>query len=136
MKCFYDGTQDAVGVCKSCGKGISSDYAVDLGKGLACKGHCEEDVRALIALIDSNLSMRATSQTLILGSGRAGILGSLFIFLMGAMFFVSGIMMKEGRGQFPLIMGSLFIAWSVVGFVRSLAIQRTIANSKSGKPGN
>ncbi len=136
MKCFYDRTQDAVGICKSCGKGISSEYAVDLGKGLACKDRCEEDARALIALIDSNVSMRATSQKLILGSGRTGMYSSIFLFLMGAMFFVSGIMMKEGGGQFPLIMGSLFIVWSFVGFARSFAIQRTIGNLKDGKPGN
>ena len=86
MKCFYDPTQDAVGSCKSCGKGLSLDYAVDLGKGLACKNRCEDDVRALIALIDNNVAMRATSKQLIEGSGRAGIITSVFYLLVGATF--------------------------------------------------
>ena len=128
MKCFYDTTQDAVGSCKSCGKGLSSDYAVDLGKGLACKNRCEEDVRSLIALIDNNVAMRATSQKLIQGSGRAGIVSSIFFFLMGTAFLVSGIVFWERRGLFPVVMGALFIAWSLFGLFRSFAIQRTISN--------
>jgi hypothetical protein len=132
MKCFYDATQDAVGTCKSCGKGLSADYAVDLGKGLACKNRCEEEVRSLIALIDNNVAMRATSQKLILGSGRAGIVGSLFLLLMGTIFLVSGIVWWERRGLFPVVMGALFILWSLFGFIRSYSLQRTISLAQNG----
>ena len=131
MKCFYDTTQDAVGTCKSCGKGLSADHAVDLGKGLACKNRCEEDVSSLIALIDNNVAMRATSQKLILGSGRAGIVSSLFFLLMGTTFLVSGIVLWERRGLFPVVMGVLFIAWSLFGLFRSYSIQRTISNAQN-----
>lgn len=129
MKCFYDTTMDAVGTCKSCDKGLSTDHAVDLGKGLACKNRCEDDVRSLIALIDNNVAMPATSQKLILGSGRAGIVSSIFFLLMGVAFLVSGIILWERRGLFPVVMGVLFIVWSPFGLFRSYSIQRTISNA-------
>lgn len=48
MNCFYHPTAVAVGTCKSCNKGLCRECAVDLGKGLACKGRCEEDVKAVM----------------------------------------------------------------------------------------
>jgi hypothetical protein len=132
MKCFYDITQDAVGTCKSCGKGLSAEYAVDLGKGLACRNKCEEDVAALIALIDNNVAMRATTQKIIQGSGRAGMIGSVLYLLMGGVFLVTGIIMSP-RGIFLVILGALFILWSLFALVRSYSIQRTIAESARRK---
>src|SRR5262245_35664997 len=57
MKCFEHQDRDAVGVCKSCCKGVCSECAVDVGKGLACRDRCEDDARALTAVIDSNCQM-------------------------------------------------------------------------------
>lgn len=130
MKCFYDPTQDAVGSCKSCGKGLSPDYAVDLGKGLACKNRCEDDVRALIALIDSNVALRATSTKLIEGSGRAGIITSVFYLLVGATFLTTGLIFRDRISIFPVVLGALFIVWSLFGFFRSRAIQRAITEAR------
>ncbi len=89
------------------------------------------NVRSLIALIDNNVAMGATSQKLILGSGRAGIVSSLFFLLMGAAFLVSGIVLWERRGLFPVVMGVLFIVWSFFGLFRSYSIQRTISNAQN-----
>src|SRR5262249_52940930 len=57
MHCFYHQDKYAVGVCKSCGKGVCIECAVDLGKGLACRGRCEESVRAITQLIDRNIQL-------------------------------------------------------------------------------
>ena len=126
MKCFYDTTQDAIGTCKSCGKGLSADYAVDLGKGLACRGLCEDDVRGLIALIDNNVAMRAASERIVRGSGGAGIAGSVAILLMGCGFLYTGLHRGEAAEPFPVAMGALFILWGLVGLRRSFAIQRAL----------
>jgi hypothetical protein len=91
MKCFYDETQDAIGTCKNCGKGLSKEYAVDLGKGLACKDRCEEDAKRIIALIDKNVSFTAASENLMKGSGRTAYAGSLFCLCAGAVFLLAGI---------------------------------------------
>lgn len=57
MRCFYHQGTDAVGTCKSCGKGLCVECAVDLGKGLACRGRCEESARAIIQLVDRNIHL-------------------------------------------------------------------------------
>ncbi|MEI6194808.1 MAG: hypothetical protein WCS42_10810 [Verrucomicrobiota bacterium] len=60
MRCFYHQDKDAVGSCKSCGKGLCVECAVDLGKGLACRGRCEESARAIIAIVDRNIQLSIT----------------------------------------------------------------------------
>lgn len=133
MKCFYDPAQDAVGTCKSCGKGLSPDYAVDLGKGLACKGRCEEDVRALIAMIDRSVSMQGTTERILRGSGRAGMMVSVMYLLMGATFLFFGRYGRDEPVPFLMIMGGLFIVWSFLHFRRALGIQRTMPVDDPGK---
>ena len=57
MRCFYHQDGEAVGTCKSCGKGVCVECAVDLGKGLACRGRCEGSAQAVILLIDHNVEL-------------------------------------------------------------------------------
>ena len=59
MRCFYHQDKEAVGTCKSCGKGVCAECAIDLGKGLACRGRCEESTRAIIELVDRNIRLSA-----------------------------------------------------------------------------
>jgi hypothetical protein len=51
VKCFHHPTDDAVGLCKACGKGVCRVCAVDLGEGLACADSCEVAARDLIMQI-------------------------------------------------------------------------------------
>src|SRR5215472_6917885 len=46
MKCFTHQTVDAVGACKSCGKGLCPSCAVDLHFALSCRGDCESELSA------------------------------------------------------------------------------------------
>lgn len=52
MKCYYHNESDAVGFCKACSKGLCRECAVDVGYGLACKDTCEDQVRAVNAIIE------------------------------------------------------------------------------------
>jgi hypothetical protein len=63
MRCFYHQDKEAVGTCRSCGKGVCIECAVDLGKGLACRSRCEETARAVIALIDRNIQLSVAAPT-------------------------------------------------------------------------
>ncbi|KUO76726.1 MAG: hypothetical protein APF81_11695 [Desulfosporosinus sp. BRH_c37] len=54
MKCFYHNEHDAVGICKTCNKGICHECAVDVSNGIACKGSCVEEVKILNQLLDKN----------------------------------------------------------------------------------
>jgi hypothetical protein len=64
MRCFYHQDREAVGACKSCGKGLCPECAVDLGKGLACRGRCEADVQAVIKLVDQNVRQMGEVQSI------------------------------------------------------------------------
>jgi hypothetical protein len=119
MKCFYNETQDAIGTCKSCGKGLSKEYTVDLGKGLACKGYCEEDVRKLIALIDRNVSLSPTSEYLVKGSGKAVYALSLFGLCLGATFLLVGIAAKF---SLFIAFGPIFLAYGIYSLLRARSI--------------
>ena len=55
MNCFKHSHRVAVGVCKSCGKGVCSECAISRKNGLACRGECEERVDLLNKIIDNNV---------------------------------------------------------------------------------
>jgi hypothetical protein len=123
MKCFYDETQVAIGTCKSCGKGLSKEYAIDLGKGLACKGRCEEDVKRIIALIDKNVSFTATSENIVKGSGKTAYANSLFCLCAGAVFLLAGVIEK-------LIvigaLGAIFLLYGGFVLIRARSISSSL----------
>ena len=41
MHCFNHNSSQAVGICKSCQKGLCSDCAVETSAGITCSGACE-----------------------------------------------------------------------------------------------
>ena len=61
MECFQHEGRPAVGTCRSCFKGVCRGCAVDLGRGLACAGRCEEAARALIASLEQSLRIQGLS---------------------------------------------------------------------------
>ena len=62
MHCFYHPKKAAIGTCKSCGKGLCAECAVDLDKGLACKQHCEPEVKSLIRYSDRIVHHRSLGE--------------------------------------------------------------------------
>jgi hypothetical protein len=90
-------------VCKSCGKGISADYAVDLARVWRA-GRCEEDVRTLIELIEQNISMRGASANIMRGAGRGGMTTAVMHFVFGCAFFGFGIRDRDDIDPFFITM--------------------------------
>jgi hypothetical protein len=108
MRCFYHHDRDAVGSCKSCGKGLCPECAVELKKGLACRGRCEAEVTALIDLIDRNMRLEPTTT-------RARLAGAFFFLACGAVFLIFGLM--SGREfDFATVLGGFFIAYGLFVF--------------------
>ena len=117
MNCFYHPTVVAVGACKSCGKGLCQECAVDLGKGLACKGKCEKDVVAMIGLIERNIQLSPASEQLVktarsnryLSPIYQTVFGLFFIGIATNQFFTSGLdqltIFLGGIGFFLLLFG-------------------------------
>ena len=112
MLCFYHQDQEAVGTCKSCGKGICNDCAVDLGKGLACKGRCEADVGKLIELIDRNIQLSPRTMQAV-RQMRGGVFAQAsFLIVMGGVFLYVAAT-RNAIASFPGYMGMIFLAYGV-----------------------
>ena len=121
MKCFDHSDQDAVGICKSCQKGLCKDCAVDLTNGIACRARCEAQVRALSQLIESSVRLPpvATMAHLHLG-------GAAFNLVLGTVFTLWGI---RGPGL-VLALGVVFLIWGAVELSNGLRVRRLDRVSK------
>jgi hypothetical protein len=141
MRCFYHQEKEAVGTCKSCGKGVCVECAVDLGKGLACRSRCEESARAIIQLVDRNIqlstspvqaqlvvppSVQHTSQsTDYIGAQLTSHIRETRHFRWGAGAFcliVGAVLLATGLLQRVVVLnivGACFVAFGVVCFIRA-----------------
>jgi hypothetical protein len=128
MRCYYHENKEAVGTCKSCGKGLCRECAVDLGKGLACRGRCETDAQAVIQLIDRNihLSITATNYTLATRIVRSST--AIFNFFIGGIFIVWSLTDFD-RFKFLLVLGIGFIVYGSYW----LLLARKISKAKETK---
>jgi hypothetical protein len=124
MKCFYHPESDAVGVCKACSKGVCTECAVDVGNGLACKEQCEDEVRAVNAIIEKN------KKAYQLIAGVLAILG-IVVLLMGLI--SSGIDSRERL----VIDGSTFFGLFVllIALLYYRSGRKSAAKRLSGKAG-
>ena len=125
MSCFYHHERNSVGGCKCCGKGLCAECAVDLGKGLACRGRCEDDVRAVISLIDQNIKLSAETTRLLDSrrkltdsSRKAGLGSAAFNLVTGSVFVAWGLTDRE-RFFFMIILGACFLAYGVFGLIQA-----------------
>jgi hypothetical protein len=125
MRCFYHQDQDGVGICKSCGKGLCPDCAVDVGKGLACRGRCEEDVRAVIALVDRNLKLAPQTARLLDSSRKIRSSTATFNLVIGAIFIAWGLTDVDRLG-FIIVLGICLLAYGIFALfqARKLAKER------------
>jgi hypothetical protein len=112
MRCYYHRDREAVGSCKSCGKGLCPECAVDLTKGLACRGRCEAAVEAVINLVERNIRVSPTTTRLVQASGSARLAGSLFIVVCGVVFLAFGLL-SERRLNFVAILGACFLGYGL-----------------------
>jgi hypothetical protein len=117
MKCFYSGA-DAVGICKSCGRGLSLQFAREFPKGLACVGRCETDVQRLIRVGEAAPDGPSGSAVNTAVSGVFSMLaGGAFVYFTGG--FGGGISLMN-------FMGGAFILFGLYSVVRALvAAKRT-----------
>jgi hypothetical protein len=125
MKCFYDPTQDAVGACKSCGRGLSHEHLTEMDKGLACRGRCEDDVRSLITLIDRNVSSSAATNQILKRSSVTAYGSGVFLSFLGAIFIIMGY--RHPRLDFTFYMGTAFLIYGLWTLFRTYKYARIVA---------
>jgi hypothetical protein len=97
---------------------LCPECAVDLGKGLGCRNRCEEDVRAVIKLIEQNIKISDRATTIL--ETRKGAAGGAWTFnlVIGAVFVVWGFTDPE-RLMFLIILGVCFIGFGGFSFIKS-----------------
>jgi len=117
MRCFYHHEKEAVGTCKSCGKGLCSDCAVDLGKGLACRERCEEEAKAVIQLIDRNIRLTGRTENVLQTGRRVRSSTAIFNLIIGIIFMAWGISDFD-RVKFIFVLGICFAAFGAFGLVK------------------
>jgi len=132
MKCYYSSNEDAVGICKSCGRGLSRDYAVDLGRGLACRDRCEEDVRTLIRLIDNSARAGARSTEFIRRNALSLYGTAAFTLAMGA--FILGFGVYRNFELFGTGLGTLFIIFGAFLYLRARRMAQIYPEKMPGQP--
>ena len=111
MKCFNHPEVDAVGLCKSCARGLCHHCISEVGTSVSCKNRCEADVAALNELLlRGRTAYQKTSGTYL----RSGV----FILLLGAVFLLIGIssIVNSQPNYFLLVTGVLFIGWGISYF--------------------
>ena len=111
MRCFNHPEIEALGICKSCNKGLCSSCATDLDHGLACRDKHEQSVESLNTMIlrSSRVQTAAT---------RISYIGPAFTAFMGLVFLGYGLL-REGVSGFLTLLGVGFLIYSIVIFAAS-----------------
>lgn len=123
MKCFNHDGRDAVGTCKSCGKGVCRECAVDMGKGLACRDRCEKDVSNVISLIDQNIHFSPVGKTVMGNVRKNTYVQASFLLAAGVVFFLTGL--GTGRvAELPGLLGMVFLIYGCYVLWRGLRLPR------------
>ena len=115
VRCFYHQNREAIGSCKSCGKGLCPECAVDYTKGLACRRACEADVQALIRLIDQNVRQMDTVQQTVDRNAAAFKQGaSNAFFRLPSALFSRFLARRTCRGfELIFVVGLLFLGFGI-----------------------
>ena len=106
MHCFEHQSENAIGICKHCNKGICSKCAIDLSHGLACRDSCEEEVENVNALINNS---KATYSNM---KGANKYFLSAFFAVIGAGILIEELLSKKPLG-FGVLMGSAFLGFGI-----------------------
>ena len=112
MKCYYHHDVDAVGICKSCNKGLCEECIELVGRSISCKGDCADTVRLVDTVIKKNVS-----------SSRQ-LITPLFLTIAGVVF----ILMSYGTDHFIRLAmpGVVLAVWGAVMFY--MVTKRTNGN--------
>ena len=118
MKCYVHRSDDAVGLCKTCQKGLCEKCAVDLGHALVCRGACETEA----ALIHAQI---LTSRRLLAVQRWTRYIAPVFFVALGLMFLIADA--RSPRfSWFETGSGVLFVLFGAVILV---ANRRWLKNS-------
>ena len=121
MKCYTHQDREAVGICKSCGKGLCCECAVDMAKGLACRGQCEDDTARLIALIEQNVQLSPLGRNVMGNVRKNTFVQATFLLVAGLLFLLTGLT-DDRILELPGLLGMAFLALGAYTLWRGLRL--------------
>jgi hypothetical protein len=130
VKCFYHREADAVGSCKACSKGLCGTCAADVGKGLACRDSCEEQVRNINQLVDRNIRVSPTSERVLGKYSRAYLATGVFQILAGGVFAFLGQSMDGAFRTGVTAIGALVALYGVWQIAYAWAVRNATGKVK------
>jgi hypothetical protein len=86
VKCFQHRAADALGTCKACGRGLCGECAETVGRWLACRGPCEQDVRRLAAIVGDAPKAQRRAATIYRIAGVAAFVLAVACFALSLVF--------------------------------------------------
>ena len=120
MRCFYHTEAEAVGICKTCNKGLCRECAAEVGNGLACVGRCEEEVRLLNQLMTRAKGAYQTAGSAYQTAGSTYSRYAIVFLLFGLVFLVSGVIALFSRSAyialFVLPMGLIMLLAAFISY--------------------
>jgi hypothetical protein len=113
MNCFNHRDRSAIGICRSCGKGLCEDCVAEVQNGLACKGSCEARVKLI------NRTIGVYPQIMRAGRRRSWVVALLFAVLGLASVVGSAFEYAEADDPslpwFLGVMGSVLLVLAILG---------------------
>jgi hypothetical protein len=109
MRCYNHSDTEAVAICKSCGKALCQECAIDLGRGIACQGQCEADVQMLISIVDNNAKTYSTVKS-------RSLYAPIFFIIVGIIFGGYGMLSGNMFG-FMFVLGVCFVLYGVIAMI-------------------
>ena len=114
MNCYNHNELSALGICKHCNKGICQNCLTDTGDGLACKGHCTEEVIAINQMINHNKKLVKGT------SGNFKSAGVLYV-VMGVIFLSVSLFYFRRIDPLTTSMGVLFLVYGLYSLLKGRA---------------
>lgn len=116
MKCYKHQDRDAIGLCKSCHKGVCPECSVLVGDSIACADSCQENVDTLSHITERNKEIYKSytekwSHSIIvysaggavfisLGLYNPGKIPSWLLITFGIIIIISGIIISTIRSKY------------------------------------
>ena len=108
MRCYNHPDQEAVGICRSCGRGLCPGCAAEVEKAVACRDRCESDVVTILKLNRNALQYAKNMK-------QARYLAPTMIVVIGAVLTTLG--MTYDRIAWAIFVGGIIMAIGVAFLV-------------------
>jgi hypothetical protein len=121
MKCYYHRDVDAVGICKSCSRGICGECAAEVGDSLACMVKCVESVAELDRLVARSKASFSNARRTYLITASLMMMLATALFAWGCSIIASG---RAGSGFIVFFLSGFLVLFSISYIRAGLALTR------------